>query len=80
LDISWVGKYSLGRVIDLGNGYGGDVHLEYALWGIVHSVVRAQRSGAEVPSERLCFKLFCRPFSERVSDGLFCGFTLQDVK
>ena len=80
LDISWVGEYSLGCVIDLGNGYGGDVRLEYALWGIVHRVIRAQRSGAEVPSEHLCFKLFCRPLSERGRDGLSCGLALQDVE
>jgi hypothetical protein len=62
------------------DGYGGDVRLEYALWGLVHSVVRAQRSGAEVPSEHLCFELFCRPLGERVSDGLFCGLALQDIE
>ena len=80
LDISWVGEYPLGRVIDLRDRYGGDVGLKYALWGIVHYVVRAQRSGAEVPSEHLCFKLFCRPLSKRGRDGLSCWFALQDVE
>ncbi len=60
-------------VTDLVDVYGVDVHLVYALWGHVHYVVRAQRSSTEVPSEHLCFKLFCGPLGKRSHDGLFCA-------
>ena len=41
LDIAWVGEDPLGRVTDLLDGYRVNVRLEYAVWGLVHLVVRA---------------------------------------